>query len=157
MCQGAHNQAVVPAITRPLHATDRTSLKKSPWKNLKCSGNPISRNVRITDVWVRKASVDKERKFRKIKSMQPVLAVPTMGKIILLQHFNFCSFFLWMPTLLWMPRAVTPFLPTHVSTPMGTVGYFEKAWITYGKTGYVDHARNWKTSKTYYDDTNFLQ
>jgi len=29
----------------------------------------------------------------------------------LLRQFNFCSFTLWIPTLLWMPGAVAPFAP----------------------------------------------
>jgi len=42
----------------------------------------------------------------------------TIMKIILLPHYHFCSFTLWMPTLLWMPGAVTPFAP-----PLHAIGY----------------------------------
>jgi len=38
--RGASNQVVAPGITRPLHAIDRTSLKKCLWKKLKWSDNP---------------------------------------------------------------------------------------------------------------------
>jgi len=38
----------------------------------------------------------------------------------LLQHFNICSFTLWMPTLRWIPGAVAKFA-SPLYTPLGTV------------------------------------
>jgi len=43
----------------------------------------------------------------------------TIVKVILLPHFQFCSFILWMPTLLWMHGVVTLFDPS-LYTPLGT-------------------------------------
>jgi len=69
-----------------------------------------------------KTSVDKMNKFRKIKSMQHVLA-DLYGKIHLVaQHFNFCNFTLWMPLAL-DARGVAPFSPpmhaTEVAPELG--------------------------------------
>jgi len=44
----------------------------------------------------------------------------TIRKVILLQHFNICSFTLCMPTFLWMAGAVAPFASPFY-TPLGTV------------------------------------
>jgi len=46
--------------------------------------------------------------------------IGTTGKIILLQHFNICSFTLWMPSLLWIPGAVAQFA-SPLYAPLGTV------------------------------------
>ena len=80
-----------------------------------------------------KTSVDKERKFRKNEIYSTCVSNLTIGKIILLHHFNYFSFTLWMPTLLWMPGAVAQFAPSPLCTSLGTVDCFQKAWFTYGQ------------------------
>jgi len=53
----------------------------------------------------------------------------------MLQHFNICSFTLWMPNLLWMHGAVAPCAPPSSTRHWvrSTGGYFQKTWITYGQ------------------------
>jgi len=76
----------------------------------------------------------------------------TIGKIILLQHFNFFNFTLSMPTLFWMPGPSPP-----SSRQWVWWANFRKLESRMGKPGYVYRVRNWKISKTYYEDTTFLQ
>jgi len=43
--------------------------------------------------------------------MQHVLVALQIGKMIELQHFNFCNLTIWMSPLPWMPGAISPLVP----------------------------------------------